>query len=80
MIKVYGQPGCINCETMKDLLKANGMPFEYVDLKDRAMDKAEASTVMAESIIVSGGALPIVRMGGNLFSFAEAKKMVIHGK
>ena len=77
MIKVYGQPGCINCGAMKTLLKDNGIPFEYVDLKDRAVDKEEASTVMAESIIVSGGTLPIVRIGEHLFGYKEARNEII---
>ena len=73
-IKVYGKPDCPNCDEMKNFLKEKGVEFTYVDLEDPELDQDEASTVMAESIIVSGGTLPIVRVGGNLFSTPEAMR------
>jgi len=76
-IKVYGQPDCPNCEKMKGFLKEKGLEFKYLDLEDPAADKEEVSAVMAESIIVSAGILPIVNIDGNLFSMTEAMRDLV---
>ena len=77
MIKVYGKKNCPQCEDMKEMLSVRKIEYTYFDLENHPLDdRSEASEVMAESMIVSQGALPIVRVGGHLLSMKEAVSLL----
>lgn len=38
MFFVYGKPVCKNCNTVKSILKANGVEFEYKDVDDKDIE------------------------------------------
>ena len=35
---VYGKPVCKNCNIVKNILKANGVEFEYFDIEDEDIE------------------------------------------
>ena len=50
--KVYWQPGCTSCLRTKELLRANGIEFESINVREQAGAMAELAALGARSVPV----------------------------
>ncbi|AGT14050.1 glutaredoxin [Mycobacterium phage Rope] len=52
--RVYGRPGCVQCEHTKKVMDKEGIPYEYIDIDTNEVAHQEVKA------LATGTALPLV--------------------